>query len=447
MNCDRVVFAGDYPPLPYGAPIVSFSQRWSGQQSLPTQIFPTYGLPLKELDLSHNSLRRLPDRLLSGVRGNITRLVLAVNLLGDNLNPIFLTTEFHNLPALEELDLSGNSSQGLEEGLLIGCDVLKGSVSLRDLQVHDLGRNMLSKFKSDVFLGIENLEKLDLWENFITDFPTVAMKSFTALRQLNLSSNMITVFPNLIELRVYGYPRVGYFDMQGTLQHLFALEKLDVEVKDTKIGADQLAFALHARLEELGIRGDRLKTISSGVIAVLNSPFMIVRFRNTSVSSLQPALLFPLPRSSQITIDMAGSQVTTLQPQLLVALDDRRADLSMFGLDTNPIRCDCNYATLLRRWLPNVGVEDVQCHSPDYLAGFLSVEIGDDELTCDTRKRTTLTSSPSSLTTTNSPRLVQRTSVEPDIIWSVAPSHERAKSPGEPKGAPVIASSSNDDNL
>ncbi|XP_014361485.2 protein artichoke [Papilio machaon] len=1172
MNCDRVVFAGDYPPLPYGAPIAAFSQRWAGQQSLPTQIFSSYGLPLKELDFSHNSLRRLPDRLLSGVRGNITKLTLADNLLGDNLNPIFSTAEFHNLPALEELDLSGNNIRGLEEGLLIGCDVLKSLrldrnnmnsvpssslngpqslkvlslrenkialirqasfvsqktlevidlhsnmissieggafVSLRDLQVLDLGRNRLSKFNSDVFLGIENLQKLDLSENFITDFPTVAMKSFAALRQLNLSSNMITnidnshlnslvslqvldlsrnnlvklspgtfvgltelryldvgvnslrtveddafdgltslqtlllrdnnillipatalsrlpnlvsihlgfnrvtalssdilravsdrvnslvlsrnvirelppaafehfrmlrhldlsgnllnsisadvfngleasleylslnqnrilgfteeelkfvnlwyldisdnqiseipvsafqsipslvhlnmshnshinvlpqnVFgenqalkiidlshvglkalpvnlflknpslekiyishnllqevsentfknlrnltvldlsynhivsiktpafvnvmsiqylslkgnqlnafkgeffntgtslevidisdnqlsylfpssfkihprlreiiltnnkfnffpselistlqylelvdlsgnalknideldfarlpklrtvllarneiegvsemafhnstqiqnldlsfnridrlgdrlfegiirleklglsgnllnelpdsifdrsrlhmlesidlsnnifehpplkalqkqyffvssvdlshneivdiqaedsvmvnikkldlsfnplsektinnvltepktvrdlnlagtgiktvgqletpflhrlnlsfnnitklsektfvrttllesldlsnnqiddvtrslavswpklknlqrlnissnpikmivdgnfegltslrvldmryldkctkieknafrslPNLVELRAYGYPRLGYFDVQGTLQYLFALEKLDVEVKDTNIGADQLASALHPRLEVLGIRGDRLKTVSSGVLAGLKSPSIVVRFRNTSVTSLPPALLFPLPRSSQITIDVAGSHLTTLQPQLLVALDDRRADLSMFGLDTNPIRCDCN-ARALRRWLPNVGIEDIRCNAPEHLSGFLLVEIGDDELSCDTRKRTTGgTSSSSSATTTTAPRLVHRTSAEPDIIWSVAPSHERAKAPGEPKGAPVLASTTNDDNL
>ena len=39
MNCDRVVFPGDFPPLPYGAPIVSFSQQWAGQQSLPTQVY------------------------------------------------------------------------------------------------------------------------------------------------------------------------------------------------------------------------------------------------------------------------------------------------------------------------------------------------------------------------------------------------------------------------
>lgn len=38
MNCDRVVFPGDFPTLPYGAPIISFSQRFAGQQTLPTQV-------------------------------------------------------------------------------------------------------------------------------------------------------------------------------------------------------------------------------------------------------------------------------------------------------------------------------------------------------------------------------------------------------------------------
>ncbi|XP_034828658.1 chaoptin isoform X1 [Maniola hyperantus] len=1173
MNCDRVVFAGDFPALPYGAPIEAFSQRWAGQQSLPTQIFSSYGLPLKELDFSHNSLRRLPDRLLAGIRGNITKLVLADNLLGDNLNPIFSTAEFHNLPVLEELDLSGNCIRGLEEGLLIGCDVLKvlrldrnnmnsvpsfslngpqslkvlslrenrigtirqaafisqktleeidlhgnmistieggAFISLSEIQSLDLGRNRLSKINSDVFQGIENLERLDLSENFIADFPTVALKSFGNLKHLNLSSNMISnmdpshlnslsslevldlsrnnlvklspgtfvgltdlryldigvnslrtveddafdgltslqtlllrdnnillipatalsrlpsltsihlgynrvtalssdilrsvsdritslvlsrnvirelppaafehfknlrhldlsgnllnsisadvfsglettleflslnqnrilgftgeqlkfvslwyldisgnqiseipvnafqsipslthlnmshnmhinVFPqnlfnsndalltvdishvglkalpvnlfskthnleqiylshnslqeisegtfknlknlthldlsynnivtirtpafvnvmsiqylslkgnqlnafkgeffntgtslevidvsenqlsylfpssfkihprlreiiltdnkfnffpselistlqylelidlsgnalknvdeldfarlpklrsillarndletvsemafhnssqiqnldlsynkidrlgdrvfeglirlellnlkgnvltelpdnifdrsrlhmlesiilshnlfeqaplkalqkqyffvssvdlsfndivdipaedsvmvnikkldlsfnplsektisnvltepktvrdlnlagtgmksvgqletpflhklnlsynnitkltlktftrttllesldlsnnqigdvsnalaiswsklknllrlnisdnpiimvlegnfenltslqildmrnlekctkieknafrtlsNLVEFRAYGYPRLGYFDVQGALQYLLALEKLDVEVKDTNIGPDQLHSILHPRLEELGLRGDRLRTVSSGVLAGLKAPTITVRLRNTSVTNLPPALLFPLPRSSRITIDVGGSQLTTLQPQLLVALDDRRADLSMFGLDTNPIRCDCN-TRALRRWIPTVGIDEVRCSSPEHLAGFLLIEIGDDELSCDTRRRTTATSSSSSISTTAPPRLVHRTSAEPDIIWSVAPSHERPKVPGEPKGAPVlgVATSSNDDNL
>jgi hypothetical protein len=38
VNCDRIVFPGDLPSLPYGAPIVAFSQRWAGHQALPTQV-------------------------------------------------------------------------------------------------------------------------------------------------------------------------------------------------------------------------------------------------------------------------------------------------------------------------------------------------------------------------------------------------------------------------
>lgn len=38
MDCDRVVFHTESPVLPTNAPIISFSQRYSGQQILPTQV-------------------------------------------------------------------------------------------------------------------------------------------------------------------------------------------------------------------------------------------------------------------------------------------------------------------------------------------------------------------------------------------------------------------------
>lgn len=38
IDCDKIVFAGDFPTIPYGAPIVSFKQRWAGHQALPTQV-------------------------------------------------------------------------------------------------------------------------------------------------------------------------------------------------------------------------------------------------------------------------------------------------------------------------------------------------------------------------------------------------------------------------
>lgn len=38
MDCDHIVFTSDTPQIPSGAPITTFSQRYSGQQALPTQV-------------------------------------------------------------------------------------------------------------------------------------------------------------------------------------------------------------------------------------------------------------------------------------------------------------------------------------------------------------------------------------------------------------------------
>lgn len=38
MDCDHIVFTSDTPQIPLGAPITTFSQRFAGQQSLPTQV-------------------------------------------------------------------------------------------------------------------------------------------------------------------------------------------------------------------------------------------------------------------------------------------------------------------------------------------------------------------------------------------------------------------------
>lgn len=62
------------------------------------------------------------------------QLFLRNNLLGDNLNPIFSTQEFHQLNNLKLLDLSGNKIKSIEEGLLIGCDKLKVSPNPKLIQ-------------------------------------------------------------------------------------------------------------------------------------------------------------------------------------------------------------------------------------------------------------------------------------------------------------------------
>ncbi|XP_028026162.1 protein artichoke [Bombyx mandarina] len=417
------------------------------------------------VDLSHNKIVDIPAE--DSVLVNIKKLDLSFNPLSQKS----IDSVLNEPKTVRELNLAGTGIQTLgqlETPFLCSLNLSFNNITnLSDktfsrttlLESLDLSHNQISDVSGSLAVSwpkLKNLQRLNISNNPIVMIMDGNFEGLTSLRVLNMNNldkctriekNAFRSLPNLIELRAFGYPRLGYFDVQGTLQYLFALEKLDVELKDTNIGPDQLHSTLHPRLEELGIRGSRLKTVSSGVLAGLKAPAIVVRLRNTSVSTLPPALLFPLPRSSQITIDVGGSQLETLQPQLLVALDDRRADLSMLGLDTNPIRCDCN-ARALRRWLPNVGIDNIRCQSPDYLSGYLLVEIGDDELTCDSKRRTTATST-SSVSTTSPPRLVHRTSSEPDIIWSVAPSHDRPKISGEPKGAPVIgvATASNDDNL
>lgn len=43
LDCNQVVFPGDFPALPYRAPVVSFSQRFVGHQNLPPQAFAQAG--------------------------------------------------------------------------------------------------------------------------------------------------------------------------------------------------------------------------------------------------------------------------------------------------------------------------------------------------------------------------------------------------------------------
>ena len=113
INCDNVVFAGDFPVLPLRYYIQEFSQKNVGWQLLPTQIFTASDVPLKVVDFSHNSMRRLAERLFDGMEDTLEEIYLSHNMLGDNLNTVLSTDEFKNLAFLRSLDLSYNGISGL----------------------------------------------------------------------------------------------------------------------------------------------------------------------------------------------------------------------------------------------------------------------------------------------------------------------------------------------
>lgn len=186
------------------------------------------------------------------------------------------------------------------------------------------------------------------------------LDGLAGLRRLNLDSlpvlsrlerSALSGLSSLSELRASGFPRLGYLDAAGLLKALPFLTSLHLEVKDASVGGDTLSPALQPRLQELGLHGSRVRSLSSSALAGLKAGKVRLQLTDTSLAALPPALFFPLPRSSRLVVDVSRAKLPTLSPQLLAALDDRRGHYSLLGLATNPLHCDCQ-ARALRRWLP-----------------------------------------------------------------------------------------------
>ncbi|XP_055298142.1 transforming growth factor beta activator LRRC32 isoform X2 [Sitodiplosis mosellana] len=396
---------------------------------------------IKKLDLSYNPLtEQTVENIL-----NEPKTVRELNLAGTGVKAI---TSLET-PFLQSLNLSHNNIVSVNE------EAFERATLLESL---DLSSNMLNDIKklSKMWPKLTSLQYLDLSNNSFEiisqgDFDNLDMLKSLAITDLNqinrIEKNAFKNLPNLSELKAYNYPRLGYLDVQGIVELLPTLSSLDVEIKDAAVGSDQIQPAKHPRLKELGIRGSRLRSISAATLAGLKGKDLHIKLMNTSLSVLPPALLFPVPRSSNVDLDVSGSKLTVLSPQLLTALEDRRNSLSLHGLDSNPIHCDCN-ARALRRWLPGSHMSSLRCATPDYLAGKLLTEVGDDELTCDSRKPTTATPITTKTTAqrTTSKIVTRYTTSEPEIIWSMPPSQAPTKIKTKP---PMInkAVIANDDTL
>lgn len=125
INCDGMVFPGDFPVLPFRYRIHGFSQRMTSYQAFPAQLFTASDIPLKRLDLSQNGVVLITEKLLDGIGDTLEEINLSRNLLGDQLNPIFSTTEFQHLKQLKRLDLSDNGLRAVDDAIIRGCDKLQ----------------------------------------------------------------------------------------------------------------------------------------------------------------------------------------------------------------------------------------------------------------------------------------------------------------------------------
>lgn len=431
---------------------------------LPDNIFEAHKLHMLEyIDLSHNKFETPPLKPLHRQHLHISSIDLSHNLIKEVPSDSSVLINAKNLD-LSYNPLSEKAIQSIFGEPKIVRQLSLSGVNIKNipvletpfLQVLNLSHNNIEDVRKESFARTSLLENLDLSSNHLDSFRqlTEAWPLLTFLKYLDLSNNSFEMIaqgdldnleildtlkihnlpectriekmafknlPNLVQLKAFNYPRLGYLDVQGILQELPTLQSLDIEVKDSAVGADQIQPANHPRLKELAISGYRLRSISSSMLAGLKSKHLTVALRNTSLTSLPPAILFPVPRSSKLDLDISGSMITALTPQLLTSFEDRRNSFTLKGLNSNPIHCDCNSRTL-RRWLPHAKLENLKCVTPDNLYGRLLIEIGDDELTCDQKQQTHRTKQPSTPLQTKQPTqprvTIKASNFEPDIIFS-----------------------------
>ncbi|XP_055631978.1 chaoptin [Toxorhynchites rutilus septentrionalis] len=424
-----------------------------------------------KLDMSYNQLKDIPATNTHMVMTNIKNIDFSFNPMSEQATKILLeqpkTTRHLNLahtgierlpiletPYLQSLNLSMNNISSIGERVFEKTTLL---------QVLDVSFNKLENIDgmNQIWPKLSLLSYLDLSNNPIKTIVTHAFDSLEALRTLKikdlseitrLEKNAFKPLSSLSVLEAYNFAKLGYIDVQGILQELPSLASLDIEVKDTVLESDQLQVIEHPKLSNLGLYGNMLQSLSSGSFAGLRNKFLSVSLKNTSLTTLPTALLLPLPRSAHIDLDISGSKITTLTQPFLGSMDDRKNSLTIAGLNTNPIQCDCQ-ARAFRRWIIAAKIMDVRCSSPENVQGRLLVEVGDNELVCDQKKQTTTTTTSRTSTITFTNYTSEYTQVitkvtpttEQDIIWSVAPTTKvKAKTKMPPmKQMPIT----NDDTL
>jgi Leucine-rich repeat (LRR) protein len=244
-------------------------------QAIPSESLQKQYFYLEELSMADNKISEIPSNL--NILVNVKSLDLSFNTLDEtslkNLLNEPKTARTLNLancsvkvlpilemPFLRELNLSGNSLKGF------GDKTFERSTLLESL---DLSRNQFFNLESALPPSLKNLDLSGNPLSIISGggFP----QSLESLKLNNLES-MLKVEVNSLNLRnlkhleLYDLPKLGYLDIRGLLTNLHYLESFDFEVKDHQI-LDQIHPGLNARVSKIGLRGRRVRSISTAAFA------------------------------------------------------------------------------------------------------------------------------------------------------------------------------------
>lgn len=397
---------------------------------------------VESLDLSHNPLS---EEAVNAVLGE-PKTVRVLNLASTGLKHVGRL----ETPFLKHLNLSNNNITDVSSSAFERTSLLE-SLDISNNSLRNVGVIKPPPALCNLYFSNNPIERISAGD----------LKTFNSLLELHLShlplctrleKDAFIPLRRLKILELYGYPRLGYLDVKGLLKHLPTVEQLNIEYMDPVFGGggESITSELHpVRLRELGVHGARVNAVAPGALSSLRAPNFLARFSDTSLTTLPPTLFFPVPRSTEITLDVTGSKLNTVSTQLLAAIDDRRGRLTVLGLETIPLLCDCT-ARSLKQYLLNTQSNNgitfgLRCANPERLSGVLLMDASDDQLTCGSQTPRPVRRTSTSQTTKKITTPVTSVS-EPDIIWSVEP-RPPARSRGAQTGPQPSTTPSNDDTL
>lgn len=300
---------------------------------------------IKNLDLSFNPLTEESIHNVLSEPKKVKDLNMAGTAISDI--PVLET------PFLRRLNLSSNKLDSLNETVFQRPTLLE-VLDLSNNQIVGSGNGLPNVWSRMVFL-----KKLILSGNPLSQIVKGDLSHLSALESLELinlpsctrvDSQAFSMLPSLHSLKLYGLPRLESLQSRNILQHITTLERVDIEITEPTL-QDQLAPAFLPRIREIHVHGRGvLRSISPATLAGMTSPQILFALHDTAVTNLPASLLFPVPMSTELTLDLSGTKLPVFSPQFLAAADNHRQFLELRGLRKNPIICDCN-ARPFRRWL------------------------------------------------------------------------------------------------
>ena len=420
---------------------------------IPVDVLQNQYFSLETLKISHNDIRIIPSD--ANILVNVKEMDLSFNpLTPESINNVLnepktvrslnmAGTGIEKVPILEtpflvNLNLSHNSIKTLND------DILSKAQLIESLDVSHNKIPNLSSSLAAAWLVLKNMRHLNISHNPITYIIRGDFKYLNGLETLSMTHlDKCTkidrsAFSNLGALKsldMYGYPIVTYIDVKGILESFNTLEHTYVEVKDPIVG-DHLTPAFSPRLRSVGVMGENVENIAISALHGITSRQIDIEVANTNIKNLPTAIFFPVPMSSRIKLDVRGSKLTSIGPQLLNTLDSKQRHIQLEGLSTNPVYCDCN-ASPLRRWLESKALENtlysdlnkIRCAAPDFLEGQLLASIPETDLTCEGRPTTTTTEVVYSTYSTQG-------TTEFDIIWRPDPTTTKNPNAATPTALP-----------